>query len=134
MLNQCKEIVSTGNSVELSSVHGSRSATNSGRASPVILEEEEEEGEIKVNAIPLSPTTPPSNVSTLTVKSAPKTSASVSRRKTGGGLKRALSLYQENRKQMPSSPASKGKRIDSTSSNKPHGVIRRNNSSKNLFS
>lgn len=130
LLNQCKEIVSTGNKMELSSVTGTHSATTSGRTSPAIVEEEEEEGQKpgeagKENATPISTT--PSSTSPPTVQSAPKPSTSVSRRKTGGGLKRTLSLYQENRKQAVA--PSKGKRtlpnIDAT----PARPLRRNSSS-----
>ena len=130
LLNQCKEIVSTGNKMELSSVTSTHSATTSGRTSPAIVEEEEEEGQKpgeagKENATPISTT--PSSTSPPTVQSAPKPSTSVSRRKIGGGLKRTLSLYQENRKQAVA--PSKGKRtlpnIDAT----PARPLRRNSSS-----
>ena len=76
------------------------STTSSGRASPVIIEEEEvkeDDGNRKF----LTPPTSTTQQGTLLSK--PKQtydSSSLPRRKQGGGLKRTLSLYQENRRQV----------------------------------
>lgn len=76
------------------------STTSSGRTSPVIIEEEEVKEDVG-NRKFLTPPTSTSQQGTLLSKSKQTyDSSSLPRRRQGGGLKRTLSLYQENRRQV----------------------------------
>lgn len=110
LLAQCKDIISpppSSTNLEVKSSTNIRpssqcsypySTTSSGRTSPAIIEEEEER---KENSAPMS-TPLSSNRQLMTSPSVPPLSAkstNVTQRKQGGGLKRTLSMYQENKRQ-----------------------------------
>ena len=128
LLAQCKEIISppppSSANLEVKSSTNIRpssqcsypySATSSGRTSPAIIEEEEER---KENSAPMS-TPLSSNRQLMTSTSVPLSAkpTNVTQRKQGGGLKRTLSMYQENKRQAQISREKKSIKKQKTLSN-----------------
>lgn len=96
------------------------SATSSGRSSPVIKEEDEGGSTTPLSTPPSATQLAPTS-SSAAAKSIPKftyDSASLPRRKQGGGLRKAITMYQDNKKQVAKqkqhTPLNRIKTIDSS--------------------